>query len=260
MAKTKQERAQEFADQMTATLGDNLKSLLMFGSAVRGGVDPGHSDVNLLLIVQDASTSALRPIEGSIAGWVKRRGPAPLIFTEREWLASTDVFPIEIEDMRDAHELLRGEDPFEGLATDKRHLRHELEREIRGKLLQLRAEYAACAPDGKALTRLVIDSVGAFLILMRATVRLVDGVPDTNPTTLVEQASRAAELDATAFGWAVDKIAGRTVRALKPYDPIGARYVDELEKLADFVDQYDHESEPTPASAATDGESPADEQ
>ncbi len=209
MAKTKKERAQDFADQMAAMMGDNLTSLIMFGSAVRGGFDAGHSDVNLLFIVKDASTSALRPIEGSIAAWVKRRGPAPLIFTDREWQASTDVFPIEIEDMRDAHELLHGDDPFGGLSTDKGHLRHELEREVRGKLLQLRAEHAACAPDGKALTRLLIDSMGAFFVLMRATVRLVDGAPDTNPATLVKQASQAAGLDATAFDWAGDKVAGK---------------------------------------------------
>ena len=58
MAKKKRERAQEFADQLASVLGDNLRSLIMFGSAVRGGFGPGHSDVTLLLIVQDASTGA----------------------------------------------------------------------------------------------------------------------------------------------------------------------------------------------------------
>ena len=128
----------------------------MFGSAVRGGFGPGHVEANLLLIVKDASTTALRPIERAIADWVKRRFPAPLIFTEREWRASTDVFPIEIEDMREAHELLRGDNPFDGLATNRAHLRHELEREIRGKLLQLRAERyglaeGAPSPDNRAI-------------------------------------------------------------------------------------------------------------
>ena len=173
MAKTtKREQAQMFADQIANVLGDNLRSLIMFGSAVRGGFGPGHAEVNLLLIVDDASMSALRPIGRAITDWVKRRFPTPLIFTEREWRASTDVFPMEIEDMRDAHELLYGTDPFDGLDTSRVQLRHELEREIRGKLLQLRAEYAAVATDGKALTRLLIDSAGTFFVLMRGTVRL----------------------------------------------------------------------------------------
>lgn len=250
MAKSKRERAQVFADRIAEVLGDNLRSLIMFGSGVRGGFGPGHTEVNLLLVVEDASTGALRPIEAAIADWVKRRFPAPLIFSEREWRASTDVFPIEIEDMREAHELLRGVDPFAGLTTSKAHLRHELEREIRGKLLQLRAEYAAVATDGKALTRLLIDSVGTFFVLMRGTVRLTDGQPSQNPASLVKLASEAAGLDETSFDWVVDKISGRTVQALKPYDPIGARYVDELEKLADFVDQFDGLAAAGPVQAA----------
>ncbi len=259
MAKIKREQAQEFADQIAGVLGDNLWSLIMFGSAVRGGFGPGHSDVNLLLIVQDWTTKALRPIERSNADLLKRRSPAPLIFTEREWRASTDVFPIEIEDMRDAHELLRGVDPFDGLTTTRAHLRHELEREIRGKLLQLRAEYAAVAPDGKALTRLLIDSARTFFVLMRGTVRLTGGTPSENPASLVNMASEAAGLDETAFAWVVDKIAGRTVRALKPYDDIGARYVDELEKLADFVDRFDELAAAQSAQPATADDSPAQE-
>ncbi len=259
MAKKKREQAQEFADQIASVLGDNLRSLIMFGSAVRGGFGPGHIEANLLLIVQDASTAALRPIERSIANWVKRRFPAPLIFTEREWRGSTDVFPIEIEDMREAYELMGGVDPFDGLTTTRAHLRHELEREIRGKLLQLRAEYAAVAPDGKALTRLLIDSARTFFVLMRGTVRLTGGTPSENPTSLVKMASEAAGLDATAFDWVVDKIAGRTVKALKPYDDIGARYVDELEKLADFVDRFDELAAAPSPQPATGDDSPAQE-
>ena len=76
---------------------------------------------------------------------------------------------------------------------------------------------------------------------------------------LVRLASEAAGLDASAFDWVVDKIAGRTVRALKPYDDIGARYVDELEKLAHFVDGYDEWTAASPAPAAAAGEDTTDE-
>ena len=69
----------------------------------------------------------------------------------------------------------------------------------------------------------------------------------------MRQATEAAGLDSQAFGWVVDKIAGRTVRALRPYDDIGARYVDELEGLAHFVDQFGQEpADATPVATATD--------
>ncbi len=75
----------------------------------------------------------------------------------------------------------------------------------------------------------------------------------------MNMASEAAGLDETAFAWVVDKIAGRTVRALKPYDDIGARYVDELEKLADFVDRFDELAAAQSAQPATADDSPAQE-
>ena len=115
------------------------------------------------------------------------------------------------------------------------------------------------APDGKALTRLLIDSARTFFVLMRGTVRLTGGTPSENPTSLVKMASEAAGLDATAFDWVVDKIAGRTVKALKPYDDIGARYVDELEKLADFVDRFDELAAAPSPQPATGDDSPAQE-
>lgn len=247
MPKKTIERARELANRMMALPGDNVLSVLVFGSAVRPGYAVGHAELNVLVIVRDGSTQALRPIEPLVADWVRRRDPPPLIFTESEWHRSTDVFPIEIEDMREAHELLAGADPFEGLETSVDDLRTELEREARGKLLQLRSEYTASAPDGKALTALLIDSVNTFFVLMRGLVRMVGGTPQSEPRELIRQACAAADLEEGAFTWVVDKISGNTVRALRPYDEVGARYVEEIEKLAHFVDQYSGRS----AHAAT---------
>ena len=236
--KKQREKMEAFATELAGHLGTNLKSLILFGSAVRSDAQTPHSEMNLLLIVDDASTSALRPIEPAISGWVKRREPAPLIFTEVEWRASTDVFPIEIEDMREAHELLRGEDPFLDITTSQEDLRRELEREVRGKLLQLRAEYVAVAPNGRDLTKLLLDSLGTFLILMRALARLIGESPASDVSGLINQTAAAAGLDPNAFTWVVDKLSGRTVHALKAYDETGSRYVDEMEKLAKFVDEF----------------------
>lgn len=238
MAKGKKERAKEFADQLSQQLSENLYALILYGSHARSGYAAEHDDVNLFLIVQDASTDALRSIESAIAEWTRHREPPPVIVSKAEWEDSADVFPIEIEDMRDAHELLTGTDPFAGITTRTVDLRHELEREVRGKLLQLRSQYAAVAPDGKALTRLLLDSVGTFFVLMRALVRLVGGTPGADPEHLVAQAAEAAQLDPNAFDWVMRKISGRTVPSLKPYDPVGSRYVDEIEKMARFVDRY----------------------
>ncbi len=230
-------QAEKVAAQIAGDLGENLRSMVLFGTAIRGGYAPAHQEVNIMVMVEDASTKAMGPIEKSLAAWVKKGNAAPLIFERVEWQGSTDVFPIEVEDMREAHELIAGTDPFEGVVTNRDDLRQELEREVRGKLLQLRAQYAAFAPNGRALTRLLIDSASTFFVLMRALVRLEGQTPETKPARLVEQAASIADLDVGAFGWVVDKIAGEKVKALRSDDPIAARYVDEIQKLTNYVDQ-----------------------
>lgn len=236
MAKTIHERVEPFATRIAAALGDNLVSLVLYGSAARGDHDRARSDVNLLLVLRDASPAALRPVGEAVAGWVKSGQPPPLIFSERGWRASADVFPIEVEDMRAAHRLLRGADPFAGLVTTRRDLRHELEREVRGKLLQLRTEYAAAEADGRALGDLLERSAPTFFVLFRALLRLHGAEPPADQAALVRQAADVAGFDAAAFDWVLARLAHHKTDRLAAYDRRGEAYVAAIERLAEHID------------------------
>ncbi len=238
MARDPKAKLEELAVQLEQKLGDNLLAFCCYGPAVRHDTREGEKELTTLLIVRDASPTGLRPIEAPIAQWTRKGHPPPLIFAEDGWRSSTDVFPIEIEDMREAHRLLRGRDPFEGLTTTRQDLRRELEREVRGKLLRLRTEYVAAASNGKALSELLLDSAGTFFVLFRAVLRLAGHTPPQTPKTLVHEMADVAALDATAFDWVLDKLVGHNVQALKAYDPIGDHYVEQLERLVRFVDSY----------------------
>jgi len=236
MAADKKLGQEEFARRVESALGDNIVSLVLFGSAARGTHVEGRSDINLLLIVQDASVAALHAATPVVAEWARGGQPPPLIFSEAEWRASTDVFPIEIEDMRDAHRVLAGRDPLDGVVTTRNHLRFELEHEVRGKVLRLRTEYAAAAADGKTLGRLLVHSAGTFFVLFRAVLRLTGGVPPADHDALVRETAAAAGLDASVFEWVLAALDGKKPPELAAYDPIAGRYVDAMEQLADFVD------------------------
>lgn len=236
MTKSIREKATEFGDRLEHLLGDNLVSMLLYGPAVR---EEGGGVATTLLILRDAGAKALRPIENSIKDWTRKRNPPPLIFTISEWRASADVFPIEIEDMREAHLLVKGTDPLDEVPTTKSDLRRELEREARGKLLQLRAEFAASAADGKAMAALLEQSARTFFVLFRAVLRLVGRVPSQNPRRLVQEIGEVTGADPSAFSWVLGKIGGEKVQSLRAHDQIGDRYLEQIEKIAVFVDIYD---------------------
>lgn len=225
------------ASALDRALGPSLVSLVLYGSAARGDFVDGRSDVNLLLILADTAGETLKSIGPPVHAWVKTGHPPPLIFSERGWRASTDVFPIEIEDMRQAHRLVRGRDSFAGLETRPADLRRELEREARSKALQLRAEYTASGPHPKALGALLESSARTFFVLFRAALRLRGMAPPPQPEELVQAAARVIGFDPGAFDWVLARLAGHKGRELTQFDPVAERYLEAIERLATFVDE-----------------------
>lgn len=239
MAKDAKAQLTRLAKHIEAALGPNLVALALYGPAIRHDTRDGERLLTTLLIVTDASPVALKAVEAPIAEWTRNGHPAPLVFAEDEWRRSTDVFPMEIEDMREAHQIVLGTDPFSGLATTRADLRREVEREIRGKLLRLRTEFVAAAAHGKALEELLLDSAGTFFVIFRAVLRLTGQAPPQTPRALVQETAAVAGLDVKAFEWVIDKLVGHNVPSLKAHDPTGDRYLEQIERLAQFVDRYE---------------------
>ncbi len=234
---TAREKVDEFATVLEQKLGENMLSFLLYGPVARG--EDSLESVLTLLVVRDASPTALGAIEREIAAWTKKGTPPPLIFSERELQASADVFPIEIEEMRASNVLLRGEDPLDGVETLREDLRKALEREVRGKLLRLRTEFVAAAPNGKALSRLLTDSATTFIVLFRAVLRLVGRTPPDDAALIIRETASVVGLDATAFDWVLASASGQKPRPLQASDPVGDQYVEQIERLAHFVDSFD---------------------
>ncbi len=237
MSKSPETRIEIFAQRLETALGGILTSLMLYGSTARDQYVEGKSDLNLLVIVRDASTTALQPAAGVFGKWTRAGETAPLIFSEDEWRASADVFPLEIEDMREAHRLLRGRDPLVGVVTERSHLQQQVEREVRGKLLRLRTEYAARAGDPKALARLLENSLSTFLVLFRATLRLKNVAPPANAAAVVRETAKTVGFGAGPFEWALSARMGRAPSMLKAFDALAAQYVDAVEQLAKFVNE-----------------------
>jgi hypothetical protein len=166
-------------------------SAVLYGSAARGDFIPGHSDVNLMLILEDATPEILRSLGRALTQWRRARLEPPLLMSREEWERATDVFPIEITDMRAAYQVLRGTDPLTEAAVLPSDLRRALEREFRGKLLRLRQGYAAASPDPAALGALAAQSSGTVMVLLRALLALLGKAVLANPIDLAHASEEA---------------------------------------------------------------------
>ena len=93
------------------TLGDNLWSCVVYGSAVRGDVVDGQSDLNLLLILERSTPEAHAAIADGVAGPVP---VDPFVLSRRGLDRSLRAFAAKFRSIRRHYRVLSGEDPFAG--------------------------------------------------------------------------------------------------------------------------------------------------
>jgi predicted nucleotidyltransferase len=216
-----------------AALGAGYSALL-YGSAARGDYVAGRSDINLLLVLDDPAPTRLRALAPAFAAWRKAASEPPLLISRAEWARASDVFPIEITDMRAGYRVLRGADPLVAARVDRADLRQALERELRGKLLRLRQGYAAAAGDEKALGQLAAASSGTILVLLRSLLILV-GRPVPAPPA--ELAAEAASLVGAPAGALLAPLEHRGVRGWRWNAGEFEQYLNAVALAVGYVDQ-----------------------
>lgn len=179
-----------FTSRVADALGARLVTLLLYGSGARdagaGSREPGS--MNTLLIVDHVDAELFTRLAAPVRDWVGAKHPPPLVLTEREWRDSTDAFPIEYEDIRDAHRVLAGRDPWQGIRIERADVRRQLEQELVGKLMHLRQSFAADWDRPKRLAEAVRATRSGFLTMLRAALRLAGRRAPAQPEALVREA------------------------------------------------------------------------
>lgn len=230
-------RAEAFSQELLGAYGDALVSVVLYGSAARGDFQPGVSDLNLLALLRDADAATLRRGSAAARGWVAEGNPPPLVWGAEEWRRSADVFPIEIADIRDAHRVLWGTDPFGELRIDWEHLRHQCEYELKGKHIQLRERYLLSAGEPAELAALLTRSISTFLVLFRTVLRLLKEPATRDSEAVIREVAGRAEFDPKPL---LDVLRLRRDGAgFHPSadDPTVTGYLDAVARTSEFVDR-----------------------
>jgi predicted nucleotidyltransferase len=216
-----------------AALGAGYSALL-YGSAARGDYLPGRSDINLMLVLDDPSPTRLRALAPAFAAWRKGTAEPPLLISRAEWARASDVFPIEITDMRAGYRVLRGPDPLADTRVEAADLRQALERELRGKLLRLRQGYAAAAGDERVFGRLAAASAGTILVLFRSLLALAGRPVPAGATALATEGAALVGAPAAALLAPVEHRGERSWRCTAAEFE---QYLDAVARAAGYVDQ-----------------------
>lgn len=241
-SKETQEKIDEFVKRVREAAGPNIESIILFGSAVAGDFHPGLSNLNLLCVLRDSSFTALQSLAPVAKWWAGQKQPPPLCMTRTELERSTDVFTIELLDMKEHHRVLLGEDVVQGLRISMHVHRVQVEYELREKLILLRQQVLLASGNDARLWDLLLRSAPSFGTLFRhALIALGETFPPGRREA-VDALSKRVGFDLSAIHRALD-VREQDAREQKAdrkkmdINDLAARYLAAVEKVTAAVDE-----------------------
>jgi len=234
---------EKLVEELKQACPKGLKSVVLFGSAAAGDRVDKKSDYNVFVVTEDLGLETLNAISKTATAWSKAGNPAPMLFTEERLAQATDVFPIELLDIRECHKVLHGEDLVAGLEIDTKNLRLEIEHELRGKLIRLRQSYLLTQGKSKAVADLMTQSLSTFLVLFRASLRLFEDQVPQQKFAALEKLAAHLEFDGAVFQTVQDLKDGTQKAKGVAVGELFNTYLKTIERVIDAVDAYIHKGD-----------------
>ncbi|MBM4312621.1 MAG: hypothetical protein FJ122_01720 [Deltaproteobacteria bacterium] len=237
--KKPEEIFEEMTGEYQSIFGAHLISIVLYGSGAGEDYIPGKSDINFLITLTDQGIDRLDRALESVARWRKRNVAIPLFMTRTALEGSQDAFPIELLNMKRHYVVVSGKDVLAELAFDRCHIRLQLERELRGKLLHLRSGYLSTEGNVRKIRALIAASLTAFISLFCALLYLKNIEIPNGKREIITAAGKAFGIDAAIFlkceeiRRGIDRFSKNEVTA------VFQAYMKEISRLCNQIDRIE---------------------
>ncbi|MBA2607236.1 MAG: hypothetical protein H0U96_10265 [Acidobacteria bacterium] len=228
-----------FIDDLKATHGRNLASVVLYGSAATGDFVKNQSDYNLLIALHKITPEDLRAAQAPMREWSRLGHSVPVYFTVFELQNAADVFPIEFHQMEQAHVVLYGENVLASLNISDQYLRHQTEYELRSKLIKLRRAFIPASTSNQSLTALMTNSLSDFITVFRAVLLLHNVAPPIAKHDIIAATARQLKIDGEPFEKILDIKENNSAKSLddKSANQLFADYMKQIENVIEAVDK-----------------------
>jgi len=227
----------EFTKDHQTALGDNLESIILYGSGASGDYVPGRSNLNFLIVLKKVDLSQLRLCAPLIRKWGKRGVAIPIFLTRQDINSSTDVFSIEFLEIKENHTVVYGEDAVKDLPINIKNLRLQCEREIRGQLIRLRGAFLEAFYSQKQMEDLAGRSLTSFLPILRNLFRLLKMKMPSRREEIVEATVEKFSLNREVFSRLLALKKGQLKLKKLEMEALMEDYLEEIQKLAGAIDR-----------------------
>ena len=227
----------EIVDEYKGLYGSSLIGIIAYGSAVGKDYIPGKSDINLMVVLDDAGMEELDKSFDTVKKWRKKGVDVPLFLTEGYVNSSLDVFPIEYMNFQRNYELLFGKDVLANLSFDKEHVRLQCEREVKGKLLLLREAFLESQGRGDAMREVIGRSIVAFAAIFKALLYLKDKPIPVGKRDIFKETCETFDMDSEVFLKLLDVREGRLKLSGDETLALYKDYLSQVKQFSRLIDQ-----------------------
>lgn len=186
-------------DDCKRAFDEGLLSIIIYGSGAGGEYLPGKSDLNFMITLTDKGMESLENAMEMVRRWRKSRVALPLFVTPSYIRDSLDAYPVEFLNIKRLYRVVYGEDLLAHLVFDHSHIRLQIERELRGKLLHLRGGWLETEGNTRKIRELIGISLTAFLSLFSALLYLKGIEIPAEKRSIITAAGDAFAFNAEVF-------------------------------------------------------------
>jgi len=232
-----QEQLSKITEDILEHLKDELLSIILYGSAVRGEYVEKKSDINLLIIVDKNDLTPYKLLWNVIDKLNKTR--INLVIMSPKYITkSLDTFPLEFLDMLHFSQTLYGKpiDNFVGHIS-KNSIRLACERELKVKLIALKSIYLRSKGKSKEIENVLFHSLTSLRVILLGLNYLKKGLTQSGTVEL----SKDAEID-TGLIRKINELRKGDIK-LKSDELLSTfeHYITEMELLANWLDDFKFE-------------------
>jgi hypothetical protein len=228
----------EFVQKLKAAAADNLKAVILYGSAVTGEFHSRHSDLNVLCVVNRADARQIEAMHEAVQWWTKQGHRPPLVFTLEELVRSADVFAMELLDMKTHHQVLFGGDMLAEISVPLHYHAIQVERELRTGWLRLRQAMLAAPRKPKLYLELMATSFSSFATLFRHALIAMGEAPAASKREAIARIGVFAGAEAGGFQTVLDFREGKKESQELDIEKTLNQYFAFVEAVTDKFDRW----------------------
>ncbi len=237
------ENPREIFPQITSdyknVFGDDLVSIILYGSAAGNTYHPGISDINFLIVLSERGIENLDNAFDVVNKWTKKKVVIPIFLTREYIQGSLDVYPVEYLNFKKSYVVVHGEDVLKELVIEPRWVRLQCEREIKGKLLLLRTGFLATQGKDSLLRDLADRSIRAFTAIFTGLLFLKEQEVPVNPRDVFSTVCDLFNLNKKIFLQILDLKDKKINLRGNQLKELVKDYLMEVRKLALIVDKME---------------------